>query len=109
MQASFYTRRRQSRTRLLRTCAAALVIGVLAVLAVSATALAAVNGQFKQFSLAQGGCMANGAPGGCKAIMGSMANVGEPTLSVDGLHVYVLGCDSDTLNWFDRDSTTNIL
>jgi DNA-binding beta-propeller fold protein YncE len=62
----------------------------------------------KQLPLPQG-CLDQSGAGGCGDAVAPMANVGEPAISPDGLHLYVPGRDSDSLNVFDRNPTTGML
>ena len=87
---------------------AALVMGLVSLLLFAPAATGTTVESLKQLPLPQG-CLDQSGAGGCADIIAPMANVGEPAISPDGLHLYVPGRDSDSLNVFDRNPTTGVL
>jgi DNA-binding beta-propeller fold protein YncE len=86
----------------------ALLVGLVSLLLIAHAATGTTVEKLKQLPLPQG-CLDQSGAGGCGDVVAPMANVGEPAISPDGLHLYVPGRDSDSLNVFDRDPTTGVL
>jgi DNA-binding beta-propeller fold protein YncE len=86
----------------------ALLVGLVSLLLFAHAATGTTVESLKQLPLPQG-CLDQSGGGGCGDVSAPMANVGEPAISPDGLHVYVPGRDSDSLNVFDRNPTTGVL
>ena len=87
---------------------AGLFVLLVTLLAFPSAAGAAIDGKLKQLPLPQG-CLDDAAAQGCQNVAAPMTNVGEPAFHPNGRFLYVPGRDSDSLNFFERDTGTGAL
>ena len=78
--------------------ATALLTLLIALLAVPATAGAAIDGKLKQLALPNG-CLDDAGAGGCRNINAPLSNIGEPAITPNGRFIYVPGRDSESVKW----------